>query len=880
MQRAAAVFQADIKQRENFNRLTALTDFETRENTRLAEAQRTATGDGRDFTKAFMERHDSEAAAVLGTVTDPTERAQWQQRIAQMRQTFSRGALSAEFAIRDNHYGTQLSAAQTPLLNGVLANPDQADSYRSRGVELINATGLPEPAKVQMRAAWEQSVQQARAMGHIERDPAGAAAALGGTTPYRATLRRVESAGNDRAGADTSSATGRYQFTDATWNDVANTPEGRAAGLRPIGTGQARTDADPRYDVDQQEKAVAILTVRNQKTLEAAGIAANSRNTYLAHFLGAQGAIDFIRAMDRAPNGTAADVNEAAATANKRHFYRPDGSARTLAEAYQSITGPFANAGNPGAEPSQDYSAIPFQQTAALRECAEREATRRQIEGDALMAQQQSQRVDELMTRILEGKAGRADVVAMRDRGELQDFNSYKRALDLATSKENESRYLNAFNARVAQGDGAGAWNPFDSEQRKMVEAAVEARVATGIGRGQAAFEVWQQTGILAKAGSEALRGAFLSTYPARLKAAYNMAVSMLRSNPNAFAGVEGSAEILQQAAIFDTMVNQRGKTADEAVQLIAQQNRPESQETRRVRDEDAKRFRDELMKRDHSSTIRSILDTNGWLPGGRGEMPIGATARAALLSDYVDAAQEHYQRFGDRAAAVTFAGNEIKRMYGVSNGRIMRFPPERSYPAVMDADGNASHAYIYSQAAEAVRQVTGRAVKPEDVSLVPLPYGATSEAWRAGRPAPYAVWYRFMDPTGAQRFEPIYLPASMNHRPWVADPAAAAAAATAAREEKFRARQAGERPVTAADAPAGVLRAGQDPEEWARQTNERRGQIRGAAEFFGADPMAAAAQANPNRGRAPAPQPPDSRTSRDFPPAPGEVRPGFRNPK
>ena len=821
MQKAAAIFQADYKQRENFNRLTALTDFETREQQRLAEAQRAAAGDGRDFTKSFMAQHDAQAQQLLAGVTDPTERAQWQQRMAQLRQGFTRGALTAELGVRDNHYGTTLATQQTPILNAVAANPAVAERERARGLEIINATGLPEPTKVQLRAKWEQDVQTARLMGTIQQDPAAAAAALGGTTPYRASLRQHESSGNPRAMAPTSSATGLYQFLDRTWNEVANSPEGRAAGVRPIGAGQARTDSDPRFDVEQNEKAIAIFTQKNMKALEAAGIQPNARNTYLAHFMGAGGAIQFIRQMDRAPNDAAETHFAEAAASNRQVFYRPDGSARTMREVYEIQTRRFANAGTPSAAPSQDFAQVPFQQQAQFRQQAERAATARQTEGDALMQQQQTQRIDQLMTAIVDGKAGRADVVAARDRGELTDFNSYKRALDLVAQQESRDYYTNQFNAGVTAGR---QWNPLDTEDKKSAEAGVWALAkVNGNNVPQAAFQVWQQTGILAKPGAEALRGAMQSTDPQRMGAAYQIAASMLRANPNAFAGVDGGKELEQAAALFFDRVERRGQTADEAVRAIAEMNRPEAQAARQVRDEDAKRFRDELLKRDQTSTIRSVLDTNGWLPGGKGEMPIGARERGALMSDYVSAAEEHYQRFGDRSAALTYAQNEVKRLYGVSNGRIMRFPPERSYPAVEDADGNRSHGYVYSQAAAAVQSATGRVVKPEDITLVPIPFGITSERWRAGDRPPYEIWHKFTDATGQQRYEPVLSPNSTMARPWSADPAAAMVAATAARETRFNQRRAGPAPVTAADAPAGVARGGQDPQAWADQENQRR---------------------------------------------------------
>ncbi|MBK7283538.1 MAG: hypothetical protein IPI83_03270 [Sphingomonadales bacterium] len=51
---------------------------------------------------------------------------------------------------------------------------------------------------------------------------------------------------------------------------------------------------------------------------------------YLAHFLGAQGASQFLSAWRADPNAPAAPMNPAAAAANRTIFYNPDGSAGAL----------------------------------------------------------------------------------------------------------------------------------------------------------------------------------------------------------------------------------------------------------------------------------------------------------------------------------------------------------------------------------------------------------------------------------------------------------------------------------------------------------------------------------------------------------------------
>jgi len=95
---------------------------------------------------------------------------------------------------------------------------------------------------------------------------------------YFANTRRSESGGNDMAKNPNSSATGRYQFLDATWADLAQRhPE---LGLTP----------DGRNDPAQQEAAMKAFTMDNARQLTGAGVGVNPGTLYAAHFLGAGGA--------------------------------------------------------------------------------------------------------------------------------------------------------------------------------------------------------------------------------------------------------------------------------------------------------------------------------------------------------------------------------------------------------------------------------------------------------------------------------------------------------------------------------------------------------------------------------------------------------------
>jgi hypothetical protein len=106
---------------------------------------------------------------------------------------------------------------------------------------------------------------------------------------YYASIRSAESGGNDRAKNPTSTATGRYQFLQGTWQEVAKKhPE---LGLT----------ADGRFDAGQQERAIRAFTADNAAVLRSKGVPITNGSLYAAHFLGAGAAPAAYRAAPNTP---------------------------------------------------------------------------------------------------------------------------------------------------------------------------------------------------------------------------------------------------------------------------------------------------------------------------------------------------------------------------------------------------------------------------------------------------------------------------------------------------------------------------------------------------------------------------------------------------
>ncbi|MDI9408856.1 MAG: lytic transglycosylase domain-containing protein [Candidatus Pacebacteria bacterium] len=166
---------------------------------------------------------------------------------------------------------------------------------------------------------------------------------------YMLATASAESNFDTRARAQTSSAAGLYQFTSGTWLSLVKT-YGANHGLGELAEqidDQGRV-ADPQV----REKILALrhepkfaiefgadFTRENQayleKTLERR---VGGTELYLAHFLGAKQAGQFLSAVKNSPDMSAADLFPKAATANQSVFYTKAGEAKSVSEILALFT--------------------------------------------------------------------------------------------------------------------------------------------------------------------------------------------------------------------------------------------------------------------------------------------------------------------------------------------------------------------------------------------------------------------------------------------------------------------------------------------------------------------------------------------------------------
>lgn len=187
-----------------------------------------------------------------------------------------------------------------------------------------------------------------------------ASAQTGVDFQYLLQTAERESSLNPNLKAKTSSATGLFQFIEQTWLSTIKSDGGRfgltkqAQQIEQTPQGQffVRDNAqrqailDLRKDPDISAKLAGALTQRNADNLSRAiGREPTGGELYIAHFLGAKGAIDLVNAKERQPDQSAAQLFPEAANANKAIFFEHNGEERSVAAVHALLTNRHENAG-------------------------------------------------------------------------------------------------------------------------------------------------------------------------------------------------------------------------------------------------------------------------------------------------------------------------------------------------------------------------------------------------------------------------------------------------------------------------------------------------------------------------------------------------------
>jgi hypothetical protein len=207
---------------------------------------------------------------------------------------------------------------------GIGNNIDQSNKY-SMNDKMVN----PDSVKPSVNAANTTDVNGNKPFdtagkgGDIKQVIASASKKAGTDPAMMTTYAAIESSLNPNAKASTSSASGLYQFTNATWNEQLG-KHGSKYGLS--------RDTSPT-DPMASSLLASEYVKSNTKFLEKVKPNPNIYDIYLAHFLGAGGARKFLSAN---PEEYGSRLLPDAANANRSIFFE-GGMPLTISQIYKKI---------------------------------------------------------------------------------------------------------------------------------------------------------------------------------------------------------------------------------------------------------------------------------------------------------------------------------------------------------------------------------------------------------------------------------------------------------------------------------------------------------------------------------------------------------------
>ena len=202
-----------------------------------------------------------------------------------------------------------------------------------------------------MKVAGDPSIA-----GRIESAFQKASSKTGTSFDFLLQAAARESSFDPNAKAKTSSASGLFQFIESTWLETLK-KNGEELGLQDYAQ-HIRVDANGKYRVDNTHLKQQLLDLRYDPDIaslvagalakdNASGLSSNlgrepsAGELYLAHFLGVNGSLRLLNAVQDRPEHPAADLFPLQARANKAVFYRRDGRERTVSDVHDRLVGRF-----------------------------------------------------------------------------------------------------------------------------------------------------------------------------------------------------------------------------------------------------------------------------------------------------------------------------------------------------------------------------------------------------------------------------------------------------------------------------------------------------------------------------------------------------------
>lgn len=340
---------------------------------------------------------------------------------------------------------------------------------------------------------------------------------------------------------------------------------------------------------------------------------------------------------------------------------------------------------------------------------------------------------DAAMLAILEGPDPQGAYDAAREEGLFGSFSEVEKAdavlADRQKKDEETTRGIDLMNGSIPA-------DRMSADDRKAVDYAFNSAIKAGVSVEDAAGMAFDKTGIVPPSFAKGLISGAQSNDPARIEQSLVGAANLLNTDANAFNGVDNSGKLTDDAFEFIRRTEVLGQSSEDAVKaILADRMRPPASAA--AQDEALKGFRKDVLTPEAVEAGLAAA-AGSWALGDGAAVPVGAeTGGDAMRSIYRGLAEEGFRKFGDADRAMSYAATEVGRRFGVFNGVLTQYPPDKAgVPALPNSDD--PYAWVAEQAAATASEEFGLELGASSVVLVPIEErGVSTRAAFGGKPMP-----------------------------------------------------------------------------------------------------------------------------------------------
>lgn len=661
-------FAGEFSQREersrNFATATDYARFQTGMESQLSELQRAYDPETGDFLEQANGLYTAGMDQFLSSVPDPLKEY-YELQLERNRGTVVGNAMKFQYQEGDKWFRAEINDIYQNALTAVRNNPDSFDEQSEIVANALLSSDLSASEKIQLARDLRRGLQGVLAKGEIAlglMDPSALGVGGGGRAQYYAALQGAESGGRVDAKADTSSATGLFQFTTDTWNDLAvRYPE---SGIQLGG----------RTDPKQQRIAIELFTNENAAILAQIGVAETPIALHTMHLFGKGDGPKVLLASDDTPLKDIIASDSYAANAFMHGW--------TVADWKQFS----AKKMGAGVEIDPRFSGLSYSDREALYNQATAQQQRQAAATSAAQNQTNQQFVEGMNIGVINGNVGQADVKLALDKGQI-DSGDYWSLMSKIEQRDSGIALANMYGGAVQSGvaldasdkdvkTGANQWYDISQGQAYLQDR--------NVAYGQTLANGVQRTGVLPSKAAGQLSAMLNSGSVQDARYASGVIDSINRVNPTT-AKRRFNDETLARADVM--RVAQKYGMNEEEIEQAIKRAQGEDMTSWATIDKVGKQSRAEMFNEKGFGRVTSEF--------GVDQRFVTGAALGELYRDYESLHTMGYRIFRDEDKAHDYATGRLKEIWdktavgGVDS--IVQYPVEKQYPTFTpdEIDGN-----------------------------------------------------------------------------------------------------------------------------------------------------------------------------------------------